>query len=210
MAGRGRFITLEGGEGAGKSTLARRLAEELTRRGIEVDVTREPGGTDNAEAIRELLVTGDTRRWSALSETLLFHAARVDHLENRIRPALERGVWVICDRFADSTRAYQGAAGKLERARLDALHEAVLGEFEPDLTLILDLDPQIGLERARERGEAVTRFEKHDLAFHRALREGFLEIAREEPERCAVIDAARDAETIAAEALAIIDRRLKG
>ena len=130
--------------------------------------------------------------------------------DSRIRPGLERGVWVICDRFADSTRAYQGAAGKLERARLDALHEAVLGDFEPDLTLILDLDPQIGLERARVRGEAMTRFEKHDLAFHRALREGFLEIAREAPGRCAVIDAARDAETIAAQALAIIDRRLKG
>lgn len=210
MAGRGRFITLEGGEGAGKSTLARALAESLTARGHMVDVTREPGGTDNAEAIRDLLVTGETGRWSPLSEALLLYAARADHIERRIAPALAKGIWVICDRFADSTRAYQGAAGKLDRARLDALHDAVLGEFEPDLTLILDLDPQAGLERTRRRGEAVTRFEQHGLAFHQALREGFLQIAREAPERCAVIDATQDAESIAAQALDLIDQRLDG
>lgn len=204
----GRLITLEGGEGAGKSTLATRLRETLTQRGLEVECTREPGGTDNAEAIRELLVTGEPGRWSALSEALLLYAARVDHLEKRIRPALEAGRWVICDRFSDSTRAYQGAAGKLDTARLDALHEAALGDFEPDLTLILDLDPAVGMARTRSRGETVTRFEKHDLGFHRALREGFLQIARENPERCAVIDASQEADAIHAAALAEIESRL--
>lgn len=210
MAGRGRFITLEGGEGAGKSTLARKLSESLTARGLEVDLTREPGGTPNAEAIRELLVTGETGRWSPLSEALLLYAARADHLERFIEPALASGRWVICDRFADSTRAYQGAAGKLDRARLDALHVAALGDFAPDLTLILDLDPQAGLERTHRRGEAATRFEKHDIAFHEALRQGFLEIAHEAPRRCAVIDAAQDPDAIAAQALDLIDQRLGG
>lgn len=204
----GRLITLEGGEGAGKSTLAARLAEALSRRGIEVDCTREPGGTDNAEAIRELLVTGDPERWSPLSEALLLYAARVDHLEKRIRPALDAGHWVICDRFADSTRAYQGAAGKLDEARLDALHHAALADFQPDITLILDLEPETGMARTHARGEAVTRFEKHGLDFHRALRKGFLQIARDNPDRCAVIDASAAPEIILDEALGAIQARL--
>ena len=208
MAPRGRFITLEGGEGAGKSTLARTLAEQLRARGLEVDVTREPGGTDNAEAIRELLIRGETGRWSAECETLLLYAARADHVSRRIRPSLERGAWVICDRFSDSTRAYQGAAGGMTPEAIAAIDTAALGRFSPDLTLVLDLDPEAGLERTRTRGEAETRFERRNIAFHTALRQGFLDIAEAEPGRCAVIDAARDADAVADEAFAIIKARL--
>ena len=208
MAARGRFITLEGGEGAGKSTLARTLADQLRAHGLEVDVTREPGGTGNAEAIRALLIHGETGRWSAECETLLLYAARADHVSRRIRPALERGAWVICDRFSDSTRAYQGAAGGMGNEAIAAIDTAALGGFKPDLTLILDLDPETGLERTRTRGEAETRFERRDIAFHTALRQGFLDIAEAEPARCAVIDAARDAAGVAQEAFAIIKARL--
>ncbi|PWE17186.1 dTMP kinase [Marinicauda salina] len=205
---RGRFITLEGGEGAGKSTLALALAAGLAARGVETDLTREPGGTADAELIRQLLVTGEADRWSPISETLLLYAARADHVERRIRPALDRGDWVICDRFADSTRAYQGAAGKLDPDRIDAIHAATLGGFAPDLTLIVDLDPAEGLKRAEKRGEARTRFEARDLAFHRALRDGFLEIARREPDRCVVLDGRLDPDALAAAALEVVDQRL--
>ncbi len=208
MAARGRFITLEGGEGAGKSTLARTLADRLRAHGLEVDVTREPGGTDNAETIRELLIHGETGRWSPECETLLLYAARADHVARRIRPALSRGAWVICDRFSDSTRAYQGAAGGMTGAAIDAIDHAALGGFAPDLTLILDLDPETGLERTRTRGEAETRFERRETAFHAALRAGFLDIAEAEPARCAVIDAARDAEAVAGDAFAVLKARL--
>ena len=208
MAAHGRFITLEGGEGAGKSTLARTLAERLRAQGLAVDVTREPGGTDNAEAIRELLIHGETGRWSPACETLLLYAARADHVARRIRPALERGAWVICDRFSDSTRAYQGAAGGMTGAAIDAIEQAALAGFAPDLTLILDLDPEIGLERTRSRGEAETRFERREPAFHAALRAGFLDIAEAEPARCAVIDAARGAEAVAEDAFAVLKARL--
>ncbi|MEO1038134.1 MAG: dTMP kinase [Pseudomonadota bacterium] len=204
MAERGRFITLEGGEGAGKSTLARTLCGLLQALGLNVDVTREPGGTQNAEAIRELLVSGDAARWSPMAETLLLYAARVDHIEGRIEPALVNGDWVICDRFSDSTRAYQGAAGALDEARIAAIDMASLNAFKPDLTLILDLDPAVGLERTRSRGEAVTRFERHDLSFHTALREGFLRIAEKEAERCVVLDASQTPAQLADQAFTVI------
>ena len=208
MASRGRFITLEGGEGAGKSTLARALAEALETRGVRIKLTREPGGTPNAEAIRELLVSGDADRWSAVAETLLLYAARVDHVDRLIRPALEAGLWVICDRFADSTRAYQGAGGALPAERIAAIHKASIGDFSPDLTFILDLDPEHGLQRTRARGEAVTRFETRERAFHQALRSGFLAIAEAEPDRCVVLDAARPADELTEEAIAILSERL--
>lgn len=208
MAERGRFITLEGGEGAGKSTLARGLAEALSERGLHVERTREPGGTPNAEAVRALLLEGETGRWSPISETLLLYAARADHMERFILPALSAGKWVVCDRFSDSTRAYQGAAGRLDAARIDAIDRASLGGFAPDLTLILDLDPGEGLERTVERGETATRFERQDAHFHAALRQGFLDIAAAEPERCAVIDSRQPREAVLAQALAVVTDRL--
>ena len=205
---RGRFITLEGGEGAGKSTLARGLASALCERGVETVITREPGGTANAEALRALLVEGEPGRWSPLAETLLLYAAREDHVRTLIEPALSRGAWVICDRFSDSTRAYQGAAGGLAPERIEAIHRATLDAFAPDLTLILDLDPAAGLERTRRRGEDATRFERQPNRFHDALRQAFLTIAAAEPERCGVIDAAQDSETLLRQALNLVDRRL--
>jgi len=186
---RGLFITLEGGEGAGKSTQARRLGERVAEAGREVVVTREPGGSPGAEAIRALLVTGDAERWSATTETLLMYAARRDHIERVIAPALERGAVVICDRFADSTRAYQGAAGGAARSLIGALEVEVLDGKRPDLTFILDLPPEDGLARAAGRDHDADRFEARDLEFHRRLRAAFLSVAEHEPDRCVVIDA---------------------
>jgi len=208
MAPRGRFITLEGGEGAGKTTLARSLAERLEAHGLECVVTREPGGTPNAEAVRALLVQGEADRWSPMAETLLLYAARADHLERLIEPALDRGAWVISDRFADSTRAYQGAAGALSRARIEAVHAAALGPFEPDLTLIVDLDPETGLARTRSRGETATRFERQPAEFHKRLRQGFLDIAAEAPERCAVLDGSLPPDAVLEAAFSAITARL--
>jgi len=205
---RGKFITLEGGEGAGKTTLAKTLSEYLAAQGIDCVITREPGGTPNAEALRTLLVEGDTHRWSPLAETLLLYAARADHIERLIKPALERGAWVICDRFSDSTRAYQGAAGGLEPERITAIARASLGTFSPDLTFMVDLDPAIGLERTRQRGEDATRFERQPSAFHTALRQAFLDIARSEPERCVILDATQNADDVAREAREAISERL--
>lgn len=195
---RGRFITLEGGEGAGKSTQAQLLAGRLRSAGRSVCVTREPGGSSGAEAIRALLVTGAAGRWSPLSETLLFYAARADHLDHTIRPALKRGDWVVCDRFFDSTRAYQGHADGVDFALLDALDARVIGSARPDLTLILDLPVAEGLARAASRrpnGEA--RFETKEKAFHEAVRQGFLAIAKTEPDRCRLIDARPGADDVA-------------
>ena len=184
-----RFITLEGGEGAGKSTQARRLAEGLRGIGLDTLLTREPGGSPGAEEIRALLVQGAAGRWDPLTETLLHFAARRDHLIKTIRPALAAGRWVVCDRFADSTRAYQGFGLGLDRRVIETLYEMVVGTDTPDLTLILDLPVEEGLRRASGRGHAETRYEDMDRAFHERLRQGFLEIAREEPDRCVVIDA---------------------
>ena len=186
----GLFITFEGGEGAGKSTQVRRLIARLTALGREAIATREPGGSPGAEALRDLLVRGETDRWSALSETLILYAARTDHLERTIRPALERGAVVVCDRFADSTRAYQGAGGGVSPAFIQNLEAAVLAATRPDLTLILDLPISVGLRRAGARGGIEARFEAKGTAFHERLRQGFLDIAAAEPIRCTVIDAA--------------------
>ena len=205
---RGRFITFEGGEGAGKSTQVRILAERLRGAGREVVATREPGGSDGAEAVRALLVTGDPDRWSAISETLLMYAARRDHLERTIRPALERGAWVICDRFADSTRAYQGAGGQAPQGLVAALETFVLEDTRPDLTLILDLPVATGLARAGLRGGAEARFEAKGEAFHQRLREAFLQIAKDEPERCAVLDAAEGPDQVSAAVWTAVAARL--
>ncbi len=194
----GVFITFEGGEGAGKSTQIARLAEALRQAGkSEVVTTREPGGTPRAEAIRAALLRGAGKPYGAFAEALLFSAARIDHLDGLIRPALARGAIVLCDRFADSTRAYQGAASGLDDDILRALERVTLAGTRPDLTLILDLPPQTGLARAQARAAGLDRFEAEALGFHTRLRDAFLQIAREEPGRCVLIDAAPDAETVA-------------
>ncbi len=205
----GKFITLEGGEGAGKSTQAPRLAAHLERAGHTVCITREPGGSPGAEAIRELLVTGDPGRWDAEAETLLHYAARRSHLTDTIRPALARGEWVVCDRFADSTRAYQGYVGGMDKDFISDIHARVAGALTPDLTLILDLPPEAGLARAQTRGEGEDRYERMGLDFHRRLRAAFLEIAAEEPERCMVVDADGDMETVAERIKSAVEGRLE-
>ena len=205
---RGRFITFEGGEGAGKSTQARRLAERLQARGHEVVLTREPGGSDGAERIRALVVSGGAGDWSPLTEALLMFAARDDHLNRVIRPALQAGKWVVCDRFADSTRAYQAVAGGVDPAFVEALDVAVVGPDQPDLTLIFDLPAERGLARALARGEGESRFEGKGLAFHGRLREGFARIAADHPDRCVTIDADADIETVAARVWAAVEARL--
>ena len=204
----GFFISFEGGEGAGKSTQIRRLAERLQAAGHDVVVTREPGGSPGAEAIRELLVNGAADRWSPVTETLLMYAARRDHVERVIRPALSRGAIVLCDRFADSTRAYQGAGGDAPASLIASLEDHVLGGTVPDLTLILDLPAEIGLQRAEARGGAA-RFESKGLAFHERLRAGYLEIARREPERCVVIEANAEIDTVTAAISGAVDQRLE-
>jgi dTMP kinase len=195
----GRFITFEGGEGTGKSSHARDLAEALREEGRSVVLTREPGGSPGAEDIRALLVTGAVGRWSATAETLLNYAARESHLREAIRPALARGDLVICDRFMDSTRVYQGFAGGCDMELIEALERKIVGEARPDLTLILDVDPELGLARAKKRAGGEDRFEKKGLAFHRKLREGFLAVAALDPQRCRVVDSSRSYETVAQE-----------
>ena len=204
----GRFITIEGGEGAGKSTQIRRLAARLSPRVGAPLETREPGGSPGAEALRGLLVTGAADRWAPLAETLILFAAREDHLTRRIRPALAAGQWVLCDRFSDSTRAYQGAAGGTDPALIAALEAGVIGPTQPDLTLLLDLPVEAGLARAAARGDAEARFEGKGLAFHQRLRDGFLAIAAAEPERVCVIDAARDPDAVEAAVWTAVRTRL--
>lgn len=203
----GSFISFEGGEGAGKSTQIRRLAERLENAGLDVVVTREPGGSPGAEAIRELLVNGAADRWSPVTETLLMYAARRDHVERVIRPALARGAVVLCDRFADSTRAYQGAGGDAPATLIAALEDHVLNGTTPHLTLILDLPAEVGLKRAEARGGAA-RFESKGLAFHERLRAGYLEIARREPERCVVVDADAELDAVTAAVWDAVSGRL--
>ena len=206
---RGRFITLEGGEGAGKSTQARRLTERLSALGVTVVSTREPGGTPGAEALRGMLVAGGTDRWSPVAEALLMNAARSDHLDRVIRPALARGDWVVCDRFADSTRAYQGAGGGVDPEFVEALERGVVGADMPDLTLIFDLPAETGLARATARdAQAQGRFEAKGLAFHAALRDEFLVIANGEERRCALIDATADIEDVASQVWTAVSERL--
>lgn len=209
--GKGRFITLEGGEGAGKSTLARTLAERLVRAGFPARITREPGGSVKAETIRELILAGRVRAYGAFAEALMFSAARIDHIDSLIRPALERGEWVICDRFIDSTRVYQGVLGQVDAKLLGELEAVTIAGLIPDLTLILDLDPEIGLARAARRrkpDEAVDRFEGETLAFHRNLRQAYLDIASAEPRRCAVLDATLPPEELTEAAWRILRARL--
>ena len=204
----GRFITFEGGEGTGKSTQVARLVEALRARDLEVLQTREPGGSEGAEEIRNLALNGDAGRWSAMTETLLMFAARSDHLERTIRPALEAGRWVVCDRFADSSRAYQGAGGGTPAAFIESLDAAVVGSTQPDLTLVFDLPVEIGLERAFGRGLFETRFESKGLAFHERLRRRFLEIAEENARRCVVIDATGDLDAVAGRVWCAVEDRL--
>ncbi|MGK2739786.1 dTMP kinase [Tepidicaulis sp. LMO-SS28] len=199
--GPGRFITFEGGEGAGKSSHTARLAEWLRAQGIDVVTTREPGGSPGAEAIRKLLVEGEADRWSGKAEALLHFAARADHLERTIRPALAAGKWVICDRFADSTMAYQGYGHGLEPEVIQTLYDLVVGQDGPDFTLVLDLPVEEGLKRAASRGGGEDRYEGMDLSFHERLRQAFLKIAKAEPERCAVIDATQPMEKVTADIL---------
>ena len=195
MALAARFITLEGGEGAGKSTQARRLAAALRASGLEVLETREPGGSPGAEEIRRLLTTGEPARWSPMAETLLHFAARSDHIRRTIRPALKAGRWVCCDRFSDSTMAYQGYGHGIDRSFIARLADAVLGDLRPDLTLVFDLPVEQGLMRAAARAGHEDRYEKMDRQFHEALRRGYLEIAAGNPQRYVVIDASGDEST---------------
>jgi dTMP kinase len=207
MTDRGRFITLEGGEGAGKSTQARHLALALRDRGIDVVTTREPGGSPGAEDIRSLLVEGEPGRWDTLVETLMMFAARADHAVHTIRPALKRGAWVLCDRFTDSTYAYQGAGRGLPRETIRRIESIAVPDLKPDLTLMLDLPSETGLRRAAARNQGETRFERFDIAFHERLREAFREIARHHPERCALIDASAAADDVAAAILRTVEAR---
>ncbi len=199
MTGRaaGRFITLEGGEGAGKSTQIARLKGWLDGRGHRVTTTREPGGSTGAEMIRKLLVEGPVERWDGTTEALLHFAARREHLRSTVWPALERGDWVVSDRFADSTLAYQGYGHGIERAVFEQLYEVAVGDFRPDLTIVLDLPIELGLRRAADRRGSETRYESLPHDFHARVRSGFLEIAAREPKRCIVIDATGTIDAIA-------------
>jgi dTMP kinase len=208
MAPTGRFITLEGGEGAGKSTQIARLKSWLEGRGHTVVATREPGGSPGAEMVRKLLVEGPAERWDGTTEALLHFAARRDHLRATVWPALKQSTWVVSDRFADSTLAYQGYGHGVDRSLIAQLYALSVGDFRPDLTLVLDLPVEVGLARAASRRGVETRYESLPLDFHRRVRSGFLEIATREPKRCAVIDAAQDIDAIAAAIAATLTERL--
>jgi len=205
---RGRFITFEGGEGAGKTTQARLLVERLRAAGLDVIQTREPGGSPGAEEIRNIAVSGEADRWSPRTETLLMYAARSDHLERTIRPALAAGSWIVCDRFADSSRVYQGAGGGVSESLIEALDAAVVDGDQPDLTLVFDLPVDVGLERAFGRGLFETRFESKGVAFHQKLRDGFLDVAERHPDRCVVIDATGEVDEVSERLWAVVEARL--
>ncbi|MGG5885617.1 dTMP kinase [Falsiroseomonas sp. HC035] len=206
MPSPGRFITLEGGEGAGKSTQARYLAAHLAGRGLPVLLTREPGGAPGAEAMRRVLLSG--AGLDPVAEALLVFAARRDHWVATIRPALAAGIWVVSDRFADSSRAYQGHAQGVKAGTIESLAWIALEGQEPDLTVVLDLPVELGLARARQRGVAADRYERLDAGFHARVREGFRAIAAAEPGRCALLDAAGAPELLAARIAALVDERL--
>ena len=205
---RGKFITFEGGEGGGKSTQAARMAGHLRGKGLEGLETREPGGTPESEALRDLLVQGDPDRWSALSELLLITAARVEHVNRLIEPALAEGNWVICDRFADSTLAYQGIAGELGLELVEQLQKLAVGATAPDVTFLLDVRAEAGLQRAEKRGGAA-RFEKKGAAFHQTLRDGFLALANENPQRIVLIDGEDTFDNVWGQIEAELGRRFK-
>jgi dTMP kinase len=199
-SGRGRFITFEGGEGSGKSTQIRKLAERLDAAKLRTIVTREPGGSPGAEIIRHLVLSGMGKLLGPDAETLLFAAARDDHVRTVIQPALAQGIWVLCDRFFDSTRAYQGRLGQVSPAVVNAMQRVTIGDLKPDLTIILDVPVEIGLQRAalRRGSGAPDRFEAEDVQFHQDLRDAYRQIATEDPERCVLIDATADPDTVAA------------
>ncbi len=203
-----KFITFEGGEGAGKSTQIGLLAEALAAAGIPVRTTREPGGNPGAEQIRELLVTGAADRWDAMTEALLHFAARREHLRGVVRPSLEAGQWVLSDRFADSTMAYQGYGHGLGRPAIERLYALAVGDFAPDLTLILDVPVALGLKRALARRNGEDRYEGLGAEFHERLRQGFREIAEREPGRCALIDARGEVASVQAAVRACVAERL--
>jgi dTMP kinase len=203
----GRFITFEGGEGAGKSTQVRLLAAALEARAVDVVVTREPGGSPGAEDIRKLLVEGEPGRWEPLVETLMIFAARADHVARTIRPALERGATVICDRFTDSTYAYQGAGRGMPRETIRRIESISVPDMKPDLTFLLDLPADAGLQRTASRHHGETRFERFDLAFHERLRDAFREIARNHGDRCVVIDSTQSQEEVAVAIWKVVEGR---
>ena len=198
---RGRFITFEGGEGSGKSTQIRKLAERLDAAQLRAIVTREPGGSPGAEIIRHLVLSGMGKLLGPDAETLLFAAARDDHVRTVILPALNQGIWVLCDRFFDSTRAYQGRLGQVLPGLVNAMQRVTIGDLKPDLTLILDVPVEVGLQRAAvRRGSGVAdRFEAESVKFHQDLREAYRQIATEDPERCVLIDATADPDAVASE-----------
>lgn len=205
---RGSFITFEGGEGSGKSTQVARLAERLRLRGIEVVTTREPGGSPGAEAMRVLLLKGVVKPLGPTAETMIFAAARDDHVQTTIEPALARGAWVICDRFIDSTRVYQGVLSNVDPRIIRALERATVGATMPDLTFVLDVPAEVGLARVRERGAQRDRFESEEAAYHIRLREAFRELAQAEPQRCVLIDAAQPPDVVAVRIWAVVVERL--
>ena len=206
----GRFITFEGGEGAGKSTQVGILADRLSRSGRPVFVTREPGGSPAAEEIREVLLSGQAAQFGPLAESVLFAVARGDHIDNAIRVALQQGQWVICDRFIDSTRAYQGATAGVPRGLINALEKITVGALLPDVTFVLDIPVEEGLARvaARAEGQELDRFESQELMTHERIRRGFLDIAEEEPSRCAVVDASQPEAMVAEDVWETVLQRL--
>ena len=204
----GRLITFEGGEGAGKSTQLRLLAASLSDQGLDVLKTREPGGCPAAEEVRRLLVEGPADRWLPLSEAMLHSVARLEHLSRLVRPALEAGRWVLCDRFTDSTMAYQGYGHGLGAKPVETLRDLVTEGLVPDLTIVLDLPVDVGLGRAAQRADGGRRYEALDDAFHNRVRDAFLEIARREPQRCAVVDASRSEEEVATAVRDLVAERL--
>lgn len=215
MSRNGVFITLEGGDGSGKSTQIKLLQSALSAAGIDAVFSREPGGTDQAEKIRNLLLQRDSGDFDPVTEALLMFAARREHLVNKIWPEMEKGKWVVSDRFADSSRAFQGYGHGLDLDIIEKLYDVVVGDFKPDLTLILDIDPELGLSRSMKHNAASTnalettedRFERMGLGFHTRLREGYLAIAKREPERCVVIDASQSLADVHKAIIAELSRR---
>jgi dTMP kinase len=206
---RGRFISFEGGEGSGKSTQIRRLADNLAGQGVRALVTREPGGSPGAEIVRHLVLSGVGKLLGASGEALLFAAARDDHVHSLIAPALKQGQWVLCDRFTDSTRVYQGKLGSADINLIRALERVTIGDLKPDLTIILDVPAEVGLVRAAKRRgmEAPDRFEAEDINFHRRLRDAYRQVATDEPHRCVLIDATQDIEAIAKRVWSVVGSR---